>query len=319
MKRTELLSTFYNTELLPVLKRLDSERRGLVYQLIAIFAGIVLLFIGVGYYVWTKIEMEMMAFFLLPVFIFSSIGFYMLLEGIVKNTNYYNDYKREVIHRLISLINPSLHYDKKHHISHHEFNNSGFFPHEHVDIYGDDHVSGTINDVPIEFSELTARYKKSSDRKAHNNEYQFRGIFFIAEKEKPYPADFIIEPKRANNGDAIILPLNHEKFSEYFQVRLPNNDYRRNAEDMLSEAFLNKLVLFRRHLHNEIHISFKYNKIYVGILHDKDLLEPSLLTSVARFDHIQQHFNDLYVPINIIEHFAANMVAEAIEDDMIEA
>lgn len=319
MKRTELLSQFYNNELQPVLKRLDKERSGLVFQLVGAFAFLVIVFAGVGYYVWTKVEMEMMAFFLLPIFIFSSIGFYMLLEGIVKNTTYYNDYKREVIHRLITLINPSLHYDKRHHISHHEYNNSGFFPHAAVEIFGDDHVSGTINNVPIEFSELTARYKHSADRKQHGSEFQFRGIFFVAETEKPYPADLVIEPVDFYSEDAIILPVDHPRFSEYFQVRLPNNDYRPQAEAMLSEAFLNKLVLFRKHMHNPVHISFKYNKIYVGIVHDKDLLEPSLFTSLERFDHIQQHFNDLYVPINIIEHFAANLSAEVIEDEEIEA
>lgn len=314
MRRTELLSNFYNTELLPVLKRLDSERRGLLYQLIGACALLVVLFVAVGYYVWTQVESNMIVFFLLPLVVFCSIGFYMLFEGIFKNTGYYADYKHEVIHRLISLINPALHYDKKHHISHHEFDNSGFFPHEAVDIYGDDHVSGVVNGVSIEFSELAARYKHSSDRKKHNNEYQFRGIFFVAEKDKPYPADLVIEPAGSHNH-GIMVPVDHAEFNALFQIRLPNNDYRAQAEAMLSQEFLNEVVAFKRHMHNPLLISFKYNKMYVGIVHDKDLLEPGLFSSVARFDHVQLHFNDLYVPINIIEHFAANMEAEVLQDE----
>lgn len=319
MKRTDLLSSFYNSELLPILNKLDAERRGLLYQLVGACILLVALFIGVGYYVTTKVEKEMMAFFLLPLLIFSVFGFYMLFEAIFKNTSYYADYKREVIHRLVSLINPALHYDKKHHISHHEYDNSGFFAHEAVDIYGDDHVSGTINGVRVEFSEFAARYKHQSDRKRFDNEYQFRGIFFVAEKDTIYPADLVIEPRKDNNGDAIILPMDHEEFSSLFQVRLPNNDFRRQAENWLTTQFMDEVVAFKRHMHNPLIISFKYNKMYVGIVHDKDLLEPSLFSSVARWDHIQLHFNDLYVPINIIEHFAANLEADALQDDVMSA
>jgi hypothetical protein len=320
MKRTELLSSFYNGELLPILQRLDKERVGLVIRLVAAFVGIVAFFVGVGVYSWSmQVEAQMLAFLLLPTLVLSVIGFYMLIEGIVKKTSYYSDYKKEVINRLITLINPTLHYDKKNHISHHDYHNSGFFPRLAVDIYGDDHVSGTINEVPIEFSELTVRYQKASDRKDFKSEFQFRGIFFIAERETPYQADLIIEPAKAENpSDVYILPMKNERFNEFFQVRIPNTDYLVQAEAMLTQSFLNKLVLFRKHMHNPIHISFKYNKIYVGIVHDKDLLEPSLMTSVARFDHIQQHFNDLYVPINIIEHFAAHLNAEVIEDEEVE-
>lgn len=316
MKRSESLSQFYNQELIPILKRLEGERKTVIIQLVFLLIGVLAIVGGGGVYFSNVTDNQIVYIALIPILLLVGTGFYMVFESIIKNSNFYKDYKNEIIFKIIRLIHPSLHYDKKHYISHAEYNNSHFFPKEPTEIYGDDHVSGEINGVKIEFSDLTARFKREIDRKTHKNDNQFKGLFFVAEAENPYPADLIIEPKKGDNGNAIILHTSDEDFNAQFQVRLPNNDFRKQAEEMLSREFLKEFVAFKKHLHNDLRLSFKYNKMYIAISHDKELFEPTLLSSIVKFDQIQQHFNDMLVPINIIEHFAAHLEAEVIEEDL---
>ncbi len=167
-------------------------------------------------------------------------------------------------------------------------------------------MAGSVDDVSLEFSELVVSYKKSMDKKEYNSEYQFRGIFFVAKTPKTFPADIIIEPKGfTREGDVNIVPVDHEDFNKVFQVRVPTNDYLPQVKEMLTKDFLDKIVSFNNLTHNEVHISFIYDKLYVAIKHDKDLFEPSVWHSIVSYDMVNIHYQDLYYPLQIIEHFAA--------------
>ncbi len=245
--------------------------------------------------------------FLIPVVVLVGIGFYMVYESIIKNTSFYKDYKKDIIYRLIKYINPTLRYDKKHYISTAEYFNSGFFTKESVRVEGDDHVSGAIDDVNVEFSELKVSYKRPSDKQKFKSENQFHGIFFVADCPKPFPADLIIEPvNHPSQPSDVLLPIKHEEFNSNFRVRLPGRDYMFQAQEMMTKDFLDKIVTLKHQTTNEIHLSFIYNKMYVAIVHDKDLFEPSVWSPVNNFDSIMIHFKDLYVPIAVVEHLAAH-------------
>ena len=308
MKRIHNLKNFYDTELVPELARIEGERKGIVRQMYGLGIAMAIIFPVIAYYIVVNNRDEpLYMLFLIPVVVLIAIGFYMVYESIIKNTPFYKDYKKDIIYRLIKYINPTLRYDKKHYISNSEYFNSGFFTKEAVHIDGDDHVSGTIDEVNIEFSELKVAYKNSSDKAKHKSDVQFHGIFFVADCPKPFPADLIIEPaSHAGSDSDVILPVKNEAFNQNFRVRLPSRDYMFQATEMMSNDFLNKINTLKNQLANDIHISFIYNKMYVAIVHDKDLFEPSVWTPINNFDSILIHFKDLYVPIGIIEHLAAH-------------
>lgn len=315
MKRSEKLRAFYNEELVNDLVRVDSLRKRILVQLGIVFGIAGLAFPLMAYFLITVAEPRMV-FFFIPIFALLAIFVYIIWESVVKNTPFYKEYKKNVIYKLIKFINPTLRYDRRHFISQQDYFKSGFFEHVPVKVVGDDHVAGRIDDVEIEFSELEVSFRRPEEKKSKHAEYQFKGIFFIAKTPRPYPADIIIEPKGFKTGDNVILvPTDSEKFNEHFQVRVPNKDYIRQVKEMLSDDLLEKVLSFGALVHHEIHLSFIYNKLYVAIRHDKDLFEPSLWHSVMNYDMVHIHFNDLFYPISIIEHFAAYKELE-IEDEL---
>lgn len=315
MKRSEKLREFYNEELLKDLQKVDSLRKRIVVQVGIVFGIAGLAFPLMAYFLITVAEPRMV-FFFIPIFALLAIFVYIIWESVVKNTPFYKEYKKNVIYKLIKFLNPTLRYDRSHFISQQEYFKSGFFEHIPVKVVGDDHVAGRIDDVEIEFSELEVTYRRQEDKTAKGDDTQFKGIFFIAKTPRPYPADIIIEPKGFKTTDnAILVPTENEKFNQYFQVRVPNKDYMRQVNEMLSDDLLEKVLSFGALVHHEIHMSFIYNKLYVAIKHDKDLFEPSLWHSVVNYDMVHIHFNDLYYPISIIEHFAAHKELE-IEDEL---
>lgn len=306
MNKLQNLKSFYDKELIPELEKIEQSRKSIVFKMIGLVIGLSIFFPVAAYFITRQVEPSYL-FYFIPMFGLMAVGVYMAFESLVKNTAYYQEFKLHVVHKLIHFLNPTLNYDKKQYISQREYFNSGFFLKKPISMEGDDHVSGTIDNVKIEFSELKAKYKQEEDRKQYGSKYQFRGIFFVAECPKAFPADIVIEPKNIR-GDAVGTPvvIGHEGFNSVFQVRLLSDKQKQEAQQMLNNEFMEKIIAFKQQFHNDLYISFVYNKMYVAIAHDKDLFEPNVMSSTINFDAIQVHFNDLYYPISIIEHFAAH-------------
>jgi hypothetical protein len=307
MNKLHNLKGFYDKELIPELEKIEQSRKSILVKMGILVAALVVIFPVSVYFIMQHVDKPSYILYFIPIFALMAVGAYMAFESLVKNTAYYQEFKIHVIYKLIHFVNPTLNYDKKQYISQREFFNSGFFTKKPISMEGDDHVSGTIDTVKIEFSELKAKYKNDEDRKKYGSKYQFRGIFFVAECPKPFPADIVIEPKNIH-GEAAgsALEIANSEFSASFQVRLLSEKQRQEAQQMLNNDFLKKIVNFKQQLHNDVFISFVYNKMYVAISHDKDLFEPNVMSSTINFDAIQVHFNDLYYPISVIEHFAAH-------------
>lgn len=312
MNKLHNLKSFYDKELVPELQNIEKSRKSILVKIGLLIAALAIFFPSAAYFIVTHSEPIYILYFI-PVFGLAAAGFYMMFESLIKNTSYYEEFKLHVINKLIHFINPTLHYDKKHFISQREYFNSGFFQKAPIFMDGDDHVSGTVDNVKIEFSELKAKFKSKDDRTKFGAKYQFRGIFFVAESPKPFPADVVIEPSKVKGaGVGQVLKLNNEQFNAYFQVRVLSEKQLHEAQQMFNEDFVSKIVAFKNQLHNDVYISFVYNKMYVAIAHDKDLFEPNVMTTSLNFDSIRVHFNDLYFPISIIEHFAAHKEFEVI-------
>lgn len=314
MNKLIVLKDFYNTNLLSNLQKIETKRKAILLRLFALGLVLGVAFPAAAYFVIKQVNDPNYLFYFIPLFALLAIGFYIVFESLIKNTSYYAAFKHDIISKLINFINPTLHYDKKNFVSPKEFYNSRFFVKSEVGFDGDDHVSGTIENVKIEFSELKSIYKGSDKRKKAGTKYQFRGIFFVAEAPRPFGADLVIEPKKENTDvqdGRLYYPLDAQEFNQYFQVRILGDTKTENAENIVNQDFINRLVNFKSQLHNDIYISFIYNKMYVGIYHDKDLFEPSLFENIVDFDKILQSFHDLYYPISIIERFAAHKQVEA--------
>jgi hypothetical protein len=301
MEKMSNFQEFYETELLPALHQVESKRKTLLG--VFAFVGLIIIGILVGLAVFvSKEESILYALYFAPVYLILGFAVYLSYEAVIKNSGYYKSYKKLIINKIIAYINPSLHYDKKYAVDKALYLQSGFFPKLKVAIDGDDHVTGVSNGIKVEFSELEARYRNPKLRK-EKGEYQFRGIFFVAHAPKPFPADFVIMPRKSfqleENTEAVTT--DNPIFNDFFKVHTLPLTTPSLVQQVLTDDFASKIAQLKSEIHNDIYISFVDNKMFIGIMHDKELFEPNLFSSNINFDAVQTHFKDLYYPIYLIE------------------
>ncbi len=299
MIKSNEFKDFYNKELLSELGSIESERKGIIAKLIFIFIFVGALFPVLGYLLVKATGGDLFnILFLIPVAAIVGVGLFAIIEPIVKSATFYKHFKWKIINKIIHYINPNLHYDKKLYVSRHEYYESKFFDDkDKVHYLGDDHVSGTIKGVKIEFSELHTKFLKKKSKE----ECQFRGVYFVARFPKNFAADILIKPK--SSGLTSKIKTLSSSFDDNFTVQLLKGN-ESDINSILNKEILDNISEFYSQIHNDIFISFIENKMFVAISHDKDLFEPHLWNSNTNFDFILMHYKDLFYPISIIEHFA---------------
>lgn len=303
--------SFYDSNLLPALSKVEARRKRLIISLSAISIAYLVLCGVVALYVYEQ-DPNMLLYFS-PFFIILGMGLYISYEGIIKSSGYYNSYKKEVISKIIQYINPSLNYDKRTHVHRSLYMQSGFFPREKVVIDGDDHLSGLSNEIRVEFSEMVAKYQSKAVAKQYGEDrHQFRGVFFVAHYPENFAADFVIEPtseKSIAHDDPTqdLIEVENPDFKKYFQLRTLPLTTAYHVKQVLTDEFVTRLVSLKEQIYNDMYVSFVDNKMFVGILHDKELFEPTLFASNKNFDTMETHFNNLYYPIHLIDVAATHL------------
>lgn len=309
MQSTSEFKIFYDKKLLTELNKVESKRKSILYSSFSIIAICVSLIPAIIWYLFLH-DGEPHEFFYGGSLCASPLFFmiiYWARNRLVKNTSFYRLYKKNIIGAIIAHINPSLSYDNRKAISKKEYVKSGLF---HVtkaaDYVGDDHVSGKINEIDIEFSELVVKQKKDNDTSSKFN-VQFQGIFFIAHLNESLPFNFVIEPINAEGKEPIVLinTLN-DNFNSKFRIRLLAEAKEEDIQDYLSNKLLDSILNYSEQIHNGVYISFNYKEIFIGICHDKELFEPAIFSSNTSYDETFMHYKNLKFPISLIESIALN-------------
>lgn len=309
--KLQQFKSFYDEQLVPSLNKVESKRKRLLFSLSAISIAYLVLCGVLALYVFE--QDPSMLFYFSPFFIIVGMGLYISYETIIKSSGYYNSYKKEVISKIIQFINPTLNYDKRTHVHRSLYMQSGFFPREKVVIDGDDHLSGSSNQIRVEFSEMVAKYQSKAVAKQYGeSKNQFQGIFFVAHYPENFAADFVIEPASENSiahedPTQDLIDLENSDFGNYFQLRTLPLTTAYHVRQVLTDEFVTRLVSLKEQIHNDMYVSFVDNKMFVGILHDKELFEPSLFNSNKNFDTMQTHFNNLYYPVHLIDVASAHL------------
>ena len=95
--------------------------------------------------------------------------------------DYVSQFKFKVIRPLIEAIESGLLYNPLGLVSQSLFERSQLFNHR-IDRYrGNDHVSGIIDGVPIQFSDLHAEYKTTDSKGRTSWHTLFQGLFIVSE------------------------------------------------------------------------------------------------------------------------------------------
>jgi hypothetical protein len=314
MKSTSELTDFYYKELYPSLDELEKTRIQILSQL-KWYGGM-----GVVVFLLAALWMGKNFGLLHPLMLGIVIGFIaiagMTYRFMIKG--YAEDFKEKIITPLIGAIDPHLLYNPDFMISQHLFERSQLFNHS-VDRYsGNDYVKGSIDGVPIEFSDIHAEYQTKDSKGRTQWHTLFRGLFLVAEFNKHFKSKTVILPDQAEKsfGSLIggwlqsinisrddFIRLDDPEFEKHFVV-YGNNPI--EARYILTHSMMKRILDFQRKLTHPLFISFVHNHIHVGIGTKKDLFEPAILTSLLDYKQAMEYINTLRYTIGIIEELKLN-------------
>jgi hypothetical protein len=314
MKSTSELTDFYYKELYPSLNELEETRKRIVSQLK--WYG------GMGLVVFSIAALWMGKNFglLHPLMIAVVIGFIVIASITYRfmTSEYAKDFKVRVITPLIGAIDPHLLYNPDFMISQYLFERSNLFQHS-IDRYsGNDYVKGSIDGVPLEFSDIHAEYQTRDSKGRTQWHTLFRGLFLVSEFNKNFKSKTVILPDQAekNFGSLIGGWLQSINFSRDDLIRMDDPEFEKNfviygsdqieARYILSHSMMKRILDFQRRVSHPLFISFVHNHIHVGIATGKDLFEPAVFTSLLDYKQAMEYVNTLQNTIGLVEELKLN-------------
>ena len=314
MKSLSELTDFYYKELYPSLNELEKTRMQIISQLK--WYG------GMGAVVFTLTAIWMGKNFGLfhPLMIAVTIGFIVLASITYRfmTQGYAKDFKSKIITPLIGAIDSNLLYNPDFMISQHLFERSQLFNHK-VDRYnGNDYVKGSIDGVPLEFSDVHAEYQTKDSKGRTQWQTLFRGLFLVAEFNKYFKSKTVILPDQAekNFGTLIGGWLQSINFSRDDLIRLDDPEFEKafvvygndpiEARYILSHSMMKRILEFQKKITHPLFVSFVHNHIHIGIGTKKDLFEPAVFTSLLDFKQAMEYINTLRYTIGLVEELKLN-------------
>lgn len=293
MQREQDFRHFYKSDISHSLVYTEKERKSIVTKII-ISIVLPLVLAPLLIIMWRIYFNELL---LVPALLLI-IGGPIYINRLFGDTLFYKNFKRKIIGKIIKYINPTLEYDNLQKVDDVEYDNSKFFENTNTILYGDDHVSGVINEVRIEFSEFLAEYKSEADKKEHGTKFQFRGLFLLGEFRKNFPCELVVKTSTLDLPGAQPVGVD-AAFNKLFKTKVFTNP--ENLDQVLTLGMKNLITRLHEQIHNDFMVSFADNRIYIGIYHDEDLFEPTLFQSMNNYDKMKGFFDDLFFPILFIE------------------
>ena len=314
MKSISELTDFYYKELYPSLDGLEKRRIQILSQLKWYGGmGIVVFLLAA---VWVGKNFGLFH----PFSIAIALGF-MALAGMAYRfmiQGYAKDFKERIISPLIGAIDPHLLYNPNFMLSQHLFERSQLF-NRSVDRYsGNDYVKGSIDGVPLEFSDVHAEYQSKDSKGRTQWHTLFRGLFLVVEFNKHFKSKTTILPDLAEKtfGNLIggwlqskntsrddVIQLDDPQFEKQFVVY--GNDPI-EARYILSHSMMKRILEFQRKLDHPIFISFVHNHIHIAVGTKKDLFEPTVFHSLLDYAKAMEYINMLRSTIGIVEELKLN-------------
>ncbi|MDD5158433.1 MAG: DUF3137 domain-containing protein [Sulfuricurvum sp.] len=314
MKSTSELTGFYYKELYPSLNELEETRKRIVSQL-KWYGGMGLVVFSI-----TALWMGKNFGLLHPLMIAVVIGFIVIASITYRfmTSGYAKDFKARVITPLIGAIDPHLLYNPDFMISQYLFERSNLFQHS-IDRYsGNDYVKGSIDGVPLEFSDVHAEYQTRDSKGRTQWHTLFRGLFLVSEFNKNFKSKTVILPDQAekNFGSLIGGWLQSINFSRDDLIRLDDPEFEKyfvvygsdqiETHYILSHSMMKRILDFQRRVSHPLFISFVHNHIHIGIGTGKDLFEPAVFTSLLDYKQAMEYVNTLQNTIGLIEELKLN-------------
>lgn len=312
MKSTSELTDFYYKTLYPALEILEKQRKNVRYRVFVTGALLTLIFFLIFILFSNSMSSDFLAFL---AFAYVGIGT-ILYKFLTKN--YTKEFKEKIIKPLIHAIDNTLSYFSDTYLPQKHFISSEIFTSHPDRISGNDYVSGKIDGINIEFSDLHAekKHKDSKGRESWNTIFQ--GLFIVSEFNKHFKGKTVILPDSAQNtfGDVIGGWLQSNNFSRSELVKMDNSTFEKEfvvystnqieARYILSHALMEKLLTFKQKSRHPLYVSFVGGSIYMAISYNKDLFEPSVFRSLLDYKIAMEYVKTLHLAISVVEELKLN-------------
>ncbi|RKZ92916.1 MAG: hypothetical protein DRR19_02845 [Candidatus Parabeggiatoa sp. nov. 1] len=343
MATQEEFNAFYEIHLKPKLVEFEKQRQNIVNKLktvlfsLIVFSLIVLLLLVVVAIVMgdslteevlTEILTEEVLYWGITAIIVGVVILVIWTIRFYRRTisPYKLNFKKEIVGRLVTLVDENLAYDPEKKIPLWEFRTSQLFDRDTIDRWtGEDYVEGTINKIRVKFSEVEAEeYHYDYDDYGYDDngsggyyETIFEGLFFVFNFNLSFQGVTLVLPdvaERYFGGFGKWLQSVGSKITSKKLVHLDDPEVEREfvvysdnpimARYVLSPRFMRRFLAFRRRLQKQVFLSFVDGRLYMAIFVNKDLFEPPVFKTVLNFELISEFFEYMRLGEEIVEDLA---------------
>lgn len=313
MKSVSELTDFYYKTLYPKLQDLEVERTKTRFRLILAIVAVTL----IGLFIFIILARRNFFSFDLIIILgfFSSSIFFFLIKYF--SSDYKKRFKNEIFEPLIKAIDPKLKYLEDNHVSQHKFSASTLFAHPDR-ISGNDHISGHIDGVAIEFSDIHAEKKHKNSKNKETWSTLFQGLYIITEFPKDFHGKTLVLPDLAEKvfGNFLGGLFQSNNLSKEQLIKMDNVAFEKEfvvyatdqieARYILSHTLMQKMLILRQKAKHNVHFAFVRNHLYIAIAYNKDLFEPTLFKSLLNYKVAIEYISVLSMAVGLVEELKLN-------------
>ncbi|MEO0413491.1 MAG: DUF3137 domain-containing protein [Verrucomicrobiota bacterium] len=245
---------------------------------------------------------------------------YAVMTGGVKG-QYIDSYKSTVVEKLVTQIDPQLHYYPNDGISRDLFGNSELFT--YPDRYRtEDLIKGNYGDTFLYLAEIHAEEKKERrDKDGKRETYYvdiFKGLMLIADFHKDFHGRTFVFPdsgektfggfarffqKMGGRKGTSLIQLEDVEFEEAFAVHSTDEV---ESRYILSSSMLRRFLSMRQRFGSDVRVAFKESNVIIAVPHKHPYLEPKIKTPATDAKQVRDMLFEMKYFLDLVEELNLN-------------
>ncbi len=294
----------YNSKLLPVMDKLRAECRKAdnwgITGLLSFVAAMVIAYFGM-----MRGSIPFYGIYCIPLF---SLAVISLFSYTRKSDVFTDDYKKYVIREIINYLSPGIDYEPDECINEQDYKLSCLYRYYYDYYSGNDFISGTVDNVHFQFSELWTQYDDGRQRPTI-----FKGLFFAIQTNYSFTGstygwstDAVQLAVSIYDEEYRLMPMpdindvgfGDKDFENHYQVC---STYPAEAAAILTPSLREKFTAISESARSPVSFSFVNGNLYIAIQYGGDLLEPSDYDPGDK-EEIQKYYSTIQLIIGIIKN-----------------
>lgn len=313
--KDELLVIF-NRELKHSLMQIERQRKFVLTYYSIAFIPIILAFGSVFYsailYGNKEVSKDQLAYTFVFAFVIIFLFPFLLGAAKKKRDKYVAMYKKNVVSKIISFIEPDWKYELDAHIGALEYNSSRLFK-QPYDIFSGNHlVTGVIDKTDFKSSMLNTNYitRLGGREEIHTI---FSGFFFHADFNKHFKGETFVTSGDLKSQAMTLsgisagtsaVRLENLEFSKSFLVRSTNQI---EARYILTPVIMEALLKIKKQYKlTSMFLSFVDKRVYCAMGIRCNIFEPGIVKSTINFTNVEQFYNLNLLNSQLIEELNLN-------------